>query len=144
MLTVCARECTIETATEADIPAIQKIARQFRDELGFVMNVALKRAITKSELTIARNAQGEVIGFVNWHRRRDNITTIYEIAVSRDCQQTGIGRALIVSVPCPVRLKVTQDNPANGFYQHIGMSLVATEAGRKRPLNVYVLEGLSK
>lgn len=132
-------------ANTDDIPAIQKIARQFSNELGFVMRVSLERAIAKSELHVAKNPDGEVIGFVNWHRvkigKNKNTSTIYEIAVHKDYAKKGVGRNLLWSVPCPIRLKVTTDNDrANAFYQSINMQLVTTEQGRKRPLNVYELK----
>lgn len=49
----------------------------------------------------------------------------------------GVGRFLLYSVPAPIQLKCTEDNPANEFYTHCGMVLRTTETGRKRPLNVY-------
>lgn len=128
-------------ATIDDIPAIQKIARQFGNELGFVMRVSLERAVAKSELHVAKNPDGDVIGFVNWHRLKKGTSTIYEIAVNSDYQKLGVGRNLLWSVPCPIRLKVTIDNDkANAFYQHLNMQLIDTEQGRKRPLNVYELK----
>lgn len=129
-------------ATGDDIKPIQAIARKFSNELGFVMRVSLERAIDKAELHVARNPDGDVIGFVNWHRRRDGISVIYEIAVHPDYQKLGVGANLLWSVPAPIRLKVTTDNPANAFYQSLNMRLIATEAGRKRPLNVYELRTL--
>lgn len=62
---------------------------------------------------------------------------IYEIAVPKAWQGKGIGAAMINALPRPIRLKCTQDNPANGFYLRVGFILIDTEAGRKRPLNVY-------
>lgn len=132
----------IRIATLSDIPAIQAVARQHSKMLGFVRRASLERAAAKAELFVAEDA-GQVVGFVNWHARRDGWSTVYEIAVSQANQGQGIGRVLLYSVPCPIRLKCTQDNPANRFYINAGMMLANVEKGRKRPLNVYEMRVLS-
>lgn len=131
--------CTamIRFAVESDLPAIKKIANQYKDELGFVMLPALRKAIKKRELYVAEYG-GYIVGFCNWHRRRDGWSTIYEIAVRRDYVGQKIGRALLEAVPAPRRLKTTVDNEiANCFYSKAGMLLEAVEQGKKRPLNVW-------
>lgn len=132
----------IRYATLNDIPAVQVIARQHSKMLGFVRKSSLERAVGKRELFVAES-DGQIVGFVNWHARRDGWSTIYEIAVSKANQGQGVGRMLLYSVPCPIRLKCTQDNPANQFYVNAGMVLAQTEQGRKRALNVYEMRILS-
>lgn len=126
----------IRAAADEDIPAIKRIANQHKNELGFVMTPSLRRGIEESELHVAL-VNGRVVGFVNWHLRRDGWSTVYEIAVERDHQRAGIGAELLATVMRPTRLKVTQDNPANAFYRNQGFTLARTEKGRKRALNVY-------
>lgn len=126
----------IRYGTEQDIPAIKQIANQYKAELGFVNSAALLTAMIRYEVYVAEY-MGQVVGFVNWHRRRDGWSTIYEIAVHRDYQRQKIGRALLEAVPAPRRLKCTFDNPANDFYESTGMILDGQEAGRKRALNVW-------
>jgi ribosomal protein S18 acetylase RimI-like enzyme len=129
----------VRWAVEADIPAIEKIARQFKSELGFVMRVKLKQQIEKRELYIAEYGR-EIVGFVNWHRCRDGVSTVYEIAVAKHRQGERIGAALLESVPKPIRLKCTVDNQkANDFYEDFGMTLLRVEEGRKRPLNIWYI-----
>jgi len=133
---------TIRFAVEDDIPFIKKIANQYKDELGFVMLPSLRRAIEKRELYVAEYG-GRVVGFCNWHQRRDGWHTIYEVAVDKTRRGEQIGKALIQAVPAPKRLKCTVDNDqANSFYQHIGMELTSVENGRKRPLNVWKMTSL--
>ena len=127
---------TIRYATEVDIPAVKKIANQYRNELGFVMIPALKEAIARLELYVAVMGQ-QVVGFVNFRTRRDGWHTVYEIAVHRDWKGQGIGSALLNAILDPVRLKCTVDNPANNFYEKEGFTLVRTEDGRTRRLNVW-------
>lgn len=129
--------CTIRYAVESDLIAIKKIANQFRDELGYVMYPSLRRAIECRELYIAEYGK-QIVGFCNWHTRKDGISTIYEIAVAKHRQGESIGKALLHAVPKPIRLKCTVDNDrANGFYASQGMKLMRVESGRKRELNVW-------
>jgi GNAT superfamily N-acetyltransferase len=128
----------IRKATADDVPRILEIARQYRDELGYLHPVGLRQHISAGTVHVAE-WYGNIYGFVDYHTRRDGWSTIYHIATDKAVTEQGIGRYLLYSVPCPFRLKVTQDNPANTFYQNAGMQLIDTETGRKRPLNVYQL-----
>lgn len=131
----------IRTATPDDVPRLLEIARQYRAELGYVHPVALREHIGKRTVLVAE-WYGNVWGFVDYHARRDGWQTVYHLAVDKHMRGQGIGRQLLYAVPCPMRLKVTQDNPANVFYAGAGMQLASTEAGKKRPLNVYELRVL--
>lgn len=127
---------TIRFAVEEDIPAIKKIANQFKSELGYVMYPSLRRAIVKKELYIAEYGQ-RVVGFVNWHKRRDGWHTIYEIAVDKQRHREKIGSALLNAVPNPKQLKCTIDNDnANLFYEQ-KLLFGGVENGRKRRLNIW-------
>lgn len=127
---------TIRYAAAPDIDGVKRIANQYKSELGFVMTAALKERMKKYEVYVAVMGQ-QIVGFVHWHQRRDGWRTIYEIAVDRQWRGKGIGKALLQAIPAPLRLKCTQDNPANDFYKSQGMTLERTEPGRKRPLNVW-------
>ncbi len=132
--------CTagIRYAADEDIPAVKRIASQWRDELGFVNRAALGEAVERRELFVAEDGN-YIVGFVHWHRRRDGWYTIYEIAIDKSYLRRGIGQGLLRSVLRPVRLKCTVDNQrANDFYESQGMHIETTESGRKRSLNVWV------
>lgn len=130
----------IRKATNSDLLSIKRIARMYKSELGFVMDVKLKEAIRKSCLLVAV-ASGEIVGFAMYYARRDRWQTLHAIAVHPDYRNRGIGYQLFLEIPCPIRLKCTVDNHrANRFYSVIGMECVAVEDGRKRPLNVYELK----
>lgn len=128
----------IRHATLDDVPRLLEIARQYRSELGYVHPVALREHIARRTVLVCEWF-GNIYGFVDYHARRDGWQTIYHLAVDKHLQGQGIGRQLLYAVPCPMRLKVTADNPANVFYTNAGMQLVSTEAGKKRALNVYEL-----
>lgn len=133
----------IRHANLDDLSTIETTTRQYPDELAFVRWVALIRDLYRHELFVAE-IDSQVVGFVRWHACRDGWSTIYDLGVDRDFTQRGIGRALLYAVPCPIRLKCTADNErANRFYQHAGMTLAGTESGRKRPLNVWQMRILN-
>lgn len=131
----------IRWAVEGDIPAIKKIANQYKNELGFVMIPALHKSIQRKTLFVAERS-GAIVGFLNFCIRRDGGITIYEIATDKYARLMGcnsIGKGLISALPAmPIRLKCAIDNPANGFYQHMGFKLDRIEDGRKRKLNVWI------
>jgi len=126
---------TIRYAVEDDLPAIKRIANQYKTELGFVMLPSLRRGIVQRELYVAEYGR-RIVGFCNWHKRRDGWHTVYEIAVEKSRQGEHIGRALLEAVPLPRRLKCPTDNSrANEFYEHLGGRIVALTPGKQRPLH---------
>lgn len=127
---------TVRPATESDLPAIKQIANRYKLELGYVMYPALRESIARGGLHVAIDTDGTIIGFVNWRKRRDGVTVIYEIAALRRHQ--GVGKALLSTTSGTVRLKCTVDNhAANTFYERQGFAHIGTETGRKRELNVW-------
>lgn len=101
----------VRLATLDDIDSIKKIADKHTKEIGFVLRPALVEHCNKKTLLVYE-IDGEIIGFCNYHHRRDDI-------------------------PKPIRLKCPVDNESNKFYIHIGARLIETVAGKKRDLNVY-------
>lgn len=132
----------IRGAVGGDVEQCQRIARQYPAELAFVQRPKLMQGVEHRELFVACE-DNVVVGFVLWHRRRDGWSTIYDLAVDRNHRCKGIGRALLYTVPCPIRLKCTADNPANKFYADAGMVLVDTEQSKHTMLNIYELPILS-
>lgn len=126
----------IRFAHEADLPAIKRVANEYKNELGFVMLPALRENIKRKSLLVAEK-DGEVVGLVNYRACRDGWQTIYEIAVTRYHRGQCIGAGLLAAIPKPIRLKCTADNPANAFYEAQGFACVGSEDGRKRRLNVW-------
>jgi len=131
--------CSMMFAREQDIPAIKTVANRYKSELGFVNSAALKTAIAKRETVIAV-VRGRVVGFVNFHTRRDGWSTIYEIAVLPEWRGQRVGAALLASVPRPVQLKCTVDNEAGNAFYAKTLHLSGREAGRRRELNIWKSE----
>lgn len=130
----------IRLATEQDIDTIAKIASKSSKEIGFVMKVAMKEAITKDSLIVVERNK-EIIGFCKFNRRKkDGVTVIYEICVLKEYRGLGYGKQMINYLNKPIELKCPVDNASNKFYQGIGCELVETVPGRKRALNVWRLK----
>lgn len=127
----------IRLAIPEDLSVISKIARQNREFIGFVMQVALLEAIKKDSLYVYEKDQ-QVIGFVHFHKRLDGWTTLHEIAVAKEFHHQGIGKQLLEIPTAPVRLKTTIDNQnAIAFYEKYGFSLTGKQQGKKRELLIF-------
>lgn len=117
------------------------IANQYKYELGFVNLAALRKSETTHELEVIPS-----IGFVHFHHRKDEQTTIYEIATI--VKKQGWGRLLFYRVLCSaiehgkkfIIAKCPEDLPSNGFYERLGFELVEIEPGKKRKLNKWRYE----
>lgn len=137
-------EILIRKANFNDLDAIKKIVDKHRLELGFVMRAIIEKAIRDAEIFVAEYSQ-EIIGFAQYHHRRDGQTTLYNIAVLPDSRNIGIGKRLfgavldesklrkqkIIALKCPLELD------ANQFYFHLGMQCILTEKGKIRQLQVW-------
>ena len=132
-----------EAKNLSDVDSVKHIADQHRVELGFHARQAYVDSLEKGELLIARK-DDQVVGFVRYHHRRDNRTTLYEIAIIPDVRSKGIGHQLIkaliadcqrVSSRC-LRLSCPVELPANRFYEAVGFirSTRRSRRGRSRPL----------
>lgn len=129
-----------------DLSEIKVLADSYKAELGFVNRAALSRSIDREEILVAVQ-RGKIVGFVDYHRRKDDQLTLYHIAVEPKTQRQGVGRALVDALQVVGRdagcsrilLKCPTDLGANRFYQLYGFGLDETSNGRKRPLNVWVL-----
>jgi N-acetylglutamate synthase-like GNAT family acetyltransferase len=135
----------IRKAQLKDLKAIKKLADQHKNELGFVLRPSLEKSIKAKEVFVATTVRGRVIGFVDYHHRRDVQTTLYHIAVAATKRRRGIGRALVEALLHEaqvarkefVLLKCPHGLAANEFYYKCKFVLTASENGRKRQLDVW-------
>ena len=139
-------DLVIHTATLLDLGELKELTDAHKHELGFVLRPALARSITRGEVLVAENDTG-LIGFVEYHHRQDEQTTLYHIIVAPDYRRQGIGQRLIerlanearavgkkiIVLKCPITL------PANDFYARTGWSLAGSEPGKRRLLNLWRL-----
>jgi N-acetylglutamate synthase-like GNAT family acetyltransferase len=141
-----ANNYVIRKAVLSDLDAIKALADAHRYELGFVLRPAVAESIIREEVFVAVN-DTHLIGFVEYHHRKDNQTTLYHLAIAPEWQQYGVGRNLIGALQIEVVhkgkdsivLKCPEDLMANRFYQKLGFELITSENSRRRKLNVWRL-----
>jgi GNAT superfamily N-acetyltransferase len=129
----------VVVAQPEDLPQIKALADAHRHELGFVNRATVAEAIAHQEILYVPH------GFLHFHHRRDNISTLYHVCVSREYRRSGIGRALIEAWEKhsrsyglkTLRLKCPLDLEANGFYSRLGFNRVDIEQGTHRRLVVW-------
>jgi ribosomal protein S18 acetylase RimI-like enzyme len=128
----------IHIATMENKEAIAKIWRKESAMLGALYMGALKERIEKGAVHIAVSGNN-ILGFVEYRKRRDGMSVVYHIAVEQTARGQGVGQALLNSLSLPIRLKVTSDNTqAIRFYERYGMERVAEDsASTGRKLYVY-------
>lgn len=133
------RNFLIRRATTADKTTIGKIWRLNTAELGGVQFAGLNKTIAAGTVNVAV-LDGVIVGFIEYYARQDNWNTVYHVAVHPHYRRFGIGKQLIYSVPCPIRLKVTQDNTsAITFYESLHFIRTISEKTRGGT-NLYVYE----
>lgn len=137
-------------AQNKDLPWIKSIADAHRQELGFINRSMLAMAVEKQEILCVSD------GFLHFHHRQDQVSTLYHLCVKSDQRRKGIGRQLIKAWEdhsqkngiTTLRLKCPIDLQANGFYARIGFKRVGIDPGKNRSLVVWekklLLEPLKK
>ncbi len=125
----------IRLASLGDIDRIKQVAQRYVKEIGFILRPALEEAVRREELLYDPSSGA----FCHFHRRRDGVTTLYEICVPDEARGRGLARQMIDMLLVPIQLKCPVDNVSNGFYEHLGFELVEVVQGKKRDLNVWRL-----
>lgn len=139
-------DITLRKARLSDTDAVKRLADAHRYELGFIRRPTIIESINRNELIVAHNSNG-IVGFVEYHHRRDSQTSLYHIVVERDHRERGIGRSLLEAVREEARqqgkktvsMKCPMDLPANEFYEHTGCLLCMRVQGKNRPLVIWIL-----
>ncbi|MBC8263372.1 MAG: GNAT family N-acetyltransferase [Anaerolineales bacterium] len=136
----------IRKAIPADLDIVKGLADAHKNELGFVLRPALASSIDRGEVIVAENSRG-IVGFVEYHHRQDEQTTLYHIAVAPQHRRQGIGQRLVNALVYDagehnqrfVLLKCPADLEANKFYERLGFSHVDTQPGKQRELSIWRL-----
>lgn len=125
-------------AQHGDIPEIKHIADANKKYIGFIMTGALIDSINKNMLIVSKY-NNKITGFINYHYRKDEQTTLYEICVDKKYREQGHGKMLwnyllnesklynkkIIQAKCPV------DGIAHSFYFKIGFTIKTTRTHTK-------------
>lgn len=84
------------------VDPIKSLADRHRNELGFHSRQSFVESFQRRQVFIATD-NGEVVGFVRYHHRKDGRTTLYEIATSPEYRGQDIGRKLITTLVAECR-----------------------------------------
>ncbi len=129
----------IEYLKIEDIDEAYKFINKFSKEVGFVIKPSFYDKINKKESIIIKD-NDKIIALCNFHKRKDNISVIYEIAVDKEYRNQGLAKKMIrflIEKGHNIILKCPVDNESNNFYRNIGSKFLGTIKGRKRDLNVW-------
>jgi|WetSurMetagenome_2_1015567.scaffolds.fasta_scaffold23458_10 GNAT superfamily N-acetyltransferase len=134
----------VRKAIPEDIDRIKQIADKNKKYVGFIIRGALVKAIQRKEVIVIE-VENEIVGFVNYHHRRDDQTTQYDICIDEKHRGKGIGRLLENAALDEAKqfgkkryiIRAPIDLESNIFYERIGFKLKEVEKGRKRPINVW-------
>lgn len=134
----------IRKATLKDLNEIKELADAYKRELGFILRPTIVRSIEKGELIVATN-NSSLVGFVQYHHRRDTQTTLHNLVIKKEDQGYGVGKQLVRALESEalfqnkqfVLLKCPEELSANGFYNHMGYKQITTESGKHRRLMIW-------
>ena len=130
-----------------DIPKIKELAERERSSLGFLTKAVYKRAIEDEQIFVVLIDE-RVAGFqLYYHRKKDTQTTLYQKTVDKNFRHQGLARLLVDAVVQEAQeighktilLKCPIDNESNEFHKKIGFVLARQEQGKKRKLNIWVM-----
>ncbi len=119
----------VKFAKSEDLQWIKSIADAHRKELGFINRSVLTIALQKREILCVS------CGFLHFHHRQDQISTLYHLCVEPEQQRRGFGSQLIEAWEklarengiTTLRLKCPIDLQANGFYARLGFKRVGID-----------------
>lgn len=107
-----------------DVATIKKLANKNRYFLGSLLPLWILSSIQDDELDVACDQNGNLIGFIQYHRRRDGWTTIYKVCVAEEHRRYGIATRLIRNVvKGPTSLRCSSANPAIKLYKKLGFKI---------------------
>jgi ribosomal protein S18 acetylase RimI-like enzyme len=126
-------------ATRFDIDRVKALLDSAKDIFGFIPRPAIWGSIAKGELIVATpyiNSQ-DIVGFCRFHKRRDSVTTIYELYVKQEHRKRGIGKRMVSRLKGRLRAKCPAEYESNGFYEKLSFSMTGIENGKRKNLNIW-------
>ena len=136
----------VRKAVADDLAHIKRMCDANKAALGFVNRGALAASIARAELLCA-TLTGELCGFVEYHHRRAEQTTLYHLVVEGQARSQGVGAALVAALAAEShslvkrhsRRKCPMTLDANGFYARLGFERTGVQAGKAVPLQLWHL-----
>lgn len=156
--TTVPNKLTVRDARLDDYLAIRKIinSKNNRNSFGYLPRVVVDDAVkhqaaegerSQHRIRVVEDSEGRIVAFLRAYHRHDGATTLHEIGVAEDMQESGIGSFLLTELinaarqrgMQKVQLKTPVGMRSNGYYPRFGFKQVGTYKGRKRVLNCYEL-----
>lgn len=114
----------VRKAQEDEVLLVKKLANQNRYFLGPLLPLWIRKSIEDRELDVACDRSGNIIGFIQYHKRRDGWTTIYKVCVAEDHRRCGVATMLIRgATKGPASLRCSSKNPAIKLYKKLGFKI---------------------
>src|SRR5207244_12640352 len=85
---------SVVVVQECHLSSLKELAEQHKRELGFVNREILRKAIQAQSVLVVPVGEEEpalLAGMVHFYIRRDNVVTLYSIAVAEAYRRRGIG-----------------------------------------------------
>ena len=89
---------TVRLAETTHLLAAKRLADQYKQELGFINRAILQKAIETQSLLVAplqSEQTSDLAGLVHFYVRRDQIITLYSIAVAPAYRGRGLGASFL-------------------------------------------------
>lgn len=94
---------------------------------GGIVPLILRENAAKKEIIIAKDGE-KVVGFIQFHKRKDHITTIYHRAVHPQYRGMHIAFRMSKLIPPPYMAKCRPENtPIQKLYEKLGMRRIKIE-----------------
>ena len=130
-------------AIPEDYDGVAAVAKQATRELGYTMPPVYRKSIADGEMVVAYGDGSRVVGFIQFHKRRDGVITIYKYAVDTTARRGGIGKGMLKYLETrsqttlhadAIQLKVIEGTPAVDFYRAVGFKCIGSEPSKKTTL----------
>lgn len=131
---------SIRVATLDDFDNIYSLYNKESYSVGPVMPFAIRERIGLSECIVAEE-DGVFLGVCNFHLlKKQERSTVYEIAVCKEARRKGVAKKLIEYVvntyKRPVTAKCIKGSDSEKFWSSIG-TYISEEASRKQTVCIY-------
>lgn len=128
-------ENSVRVLEPSDWPWVERVFKQHAKMLGnfFWMKQSYEKG--RGRIWVVPE-----IGFIHLTYAKEGITVIQDIAIEKNAQRGGHGKALLSILKGVIKLKTDAENiQSNAFYKKYGFKLVGQVKSRKgKPINIYM------
>lgn len=140
-----ASSLTIRTATEDDVPAVERCVKQCGKWVATYFDLHDREEFyTDDQCWIATDGKAVAAFAIAVPLKRSNVTSLYEFGIHPLFRGQGLGRKLLqlAAVGRPIRLVVDAENGAAAlFYMRCGLRITGSRRVKTGNRLVYTMEG---